>query len=97
MSDSTTQMRALGRSDLRVNPVGLGCMGMSEFYGPAMDEAEAIRLLHEAVALGVAVGLMVGVLVTVNTDDPKMFDTSLADQFKNDLHTVLALHSGAIF
>ena len=53
MSDTPQPTRPLGRTDLRVNPVGLGCMGMSEFYGPAMDEGEATRLLHEAVELGV--------------------------------------------
>jgi aryl-alcohol dehydrogenase-like predicted oxidoreductase len=52
MSNRTTQ-RTLGRTELSVNPVGLGCMGMSEFYGPAMDEADATRFLHEAVARGV--------------------------------------------
>lgn len=45
--------RTLGRSDLRVNPVGLGCMGMSEFYGPAMDDDEAVELLRWAVDRGV--------------------------------------------
>jgi len=53
VTDPTTDARALGRTDLRVNPVGLGCMGMSEFYGPAMDEDEAVRLLHDAVEMGV--------------------------------------------
>ena len=42
----------LGSSNLRVGRLGLGCMGMSEFYGPA-DEAASIRLLHDALELGV--------------------------------------------
>jgi aryl-alcohol dehydrogenase-like predicted oxidoreductase len=45
--------RTLGRTELAVHPVGLGCMGMSEFYGPAMDEDEAVDLIHRAVELGV--------------------------------------------
>ncbi len=35
-----------------VRPVGLGCMGMSWAYGPAMAEREAVRLLHRAIDLG---------------------------------------------
>ena len=45
--------RRLGRTDLHVNPVGLGCMGMSEFYGPAMDEDAAVKLIHQALDRGV--------------------------------------------
>jgi aryl-alcohol dehydrogenase-like predicted oxidoreductase len=37
---------------LEVSAIGLGCMGMSEFYGPT-DEAEAIATLHRALDLGV--------------------------------------------
>ncbi len=43
--------RKLG-SDLEVSAVGLGCMGMSEFYGAA-DEAESIRTIHRAAEIGV--------------------------------------------
>jgi aryl-alcohol dehydrogenase-like predicted oxidoreductase len=43
---------ALGKSDLMVSRMGLGCMGMSEFYGPG-DEAESIRTIHRALELGV--------------------------------------------
>jgi aryl-alcohol dehydrogenase-like predicted oxidoreductase len=43
---------ALGKSDLLVSRLGLGCMGMSEFYGPG-DEAESIRTIHRALALGI--------------------------------------------
>ncbi len=41
----------LGHSDLDVSVLGLGCMGMSEFYGRA-DEAESVRVLHRALELG---------------------------------------------
>lgn len=37
--------------ELEVSEVGLGCMGMSEFYGPT-DEAESIRVIHRALDLG---------------------------------------------
>ncbi|HKN00345.1 MAG TPA: aldo/keto reductase [Candidatus Binataceae bacterium] len=44
--------RQLGRSKLRVSTVGLGCMGMSEFYG-AGDDEESIATIHRAIDLGV--------------------------------------------
>ena len=43
---------ALGKSDLMVSRLGLGCMGMSEFYGPG-DEPESIRTIHRALELGI--------------------------------------------
>ncbi len=46
------QSRELGRSGLEVSAEGLGCMGMSEFYGSA-DEAEAKEVIHRALDLGV--------------------------------------------
>jgi aryl-alcohol dehydrogenase-like predicted oxidoreductase len=45
------QTRRLGKG-LEVSALGLGCMGMSEFYGPA-DEDEAVRTIHRALELGV--------------------------------------------
>jgi aryl-alcohol dehydrogenase-like predicted oxidoreductase len=41
----------LGSSDLTVSRMGLGCMGMSEFYG-AGDERESIRTIHRALDMG---------------------------------------------
>jgi len=46
------KIRELGRSGLRVSAQGLGCMGMSEFYGPG-DEVESIATIHRALELGI--------------------------------------------
>lgn len=45
------QTRSLGQG-LKVSELGLGCMGMSEFYG-AGDEAESVAVIHRAIDLGV--------------------------------------------
>jgi aryl-alcohol dehydrogenase-like predicted oxidoreductase len=47
------QKRQLGNSNLEVSAIGLGCMGMSFGYGPAMDRQEAISLIRTAVERGV--------------------------------------------
>jgi aryl-alcohol dehydrogenase-like predicted oxidoreductase len=44
--------RKLGRQGLVVSELGLGCMGMSEFYGPR-DDAESTATIHRALELGV--------------------------------------------
>ena len=47
------QKRKLGRSNLEVSAIGLGCMGMSFSYGPPKEKQEMISLLHAAVERGV--------------------------------------------
>ena len=52
-STTTLGTRTLGvDSPLTVSSIGLGCMGMSEFYGTG-DEGEAIATIHRALELGV--------------------------------------------
>jgi aryl-alcohol dehydrogenase-like predicted oxidoreductase len=50
--DERMEHRKLGTQGLEVSALGLGCMGMSEFYGSA-DEDEAVRTIHRAIELGV--------------------------------------------
>jgi aryl-alcohol dehydrogenase-like predicted oxidoreductase len=44
--------KKLGNSDLSISAIGLGCMGMSEFYGKGDDE-ESVKVIHRAVELGI--------------------------------------------
>jgi aryl-alcohol dehydrogenase-like predicted oxidoreductase len=46
------QTTTLGHSTLNLNRIGLGCMGMSEFYG-SFNEEESINTLHKAIDLGI--------------------------------------------
>jgi aryl-alcohol dehydrogenase-like predicted oxidoreductase len=47
------EKRKLGKSNLEVSAIGLGCMGMSYGYGPAADKKEMISLIRSAVERGV--------------------------------------------
>jgi aryl-alcohol dehydrogenase-like predicted oxidoreductase len=48
----TMRTRELGRSGLKVSSIGLGCMGMSEFYG-VRDDVESIATIHAALDAGI--------------------------------------------
>src|SRR5260370_37486045 len=47
------QKRKLGKNNLEVSAIGLGCMGMSFSYGPAGDKQEMISVIRAAVERGV--------------------------------------------
>src|ERR1700745_2239529 len=47
------ETRKLGKSGLEVSALGLGCMGLSFGYGPAVDKREGIKLIRAAVERGV--------------------------------------------
>lgn len=51
--EETIQKRKLGKSDLEVSALGLGCMGMSFGYGPAGEKNEMISVIRAAVERGV--------------------------------------------
>src|SRR5262245_63386283 len=47
------QKRKLGKSNLEVSAIGLGCMGLSFGFGPAVDRQQGISLIRSAVERGV--------------------------------------------
>lgn len=51
--DTKIEKRILGKSNLEVSAIGLGCMGMSQSYGVIPDKKEMIPLIHAAVERGV--------------------------------------------
>jgi aryl-alcohol dehydrogenase-like predicted oxidoreductase len=51
-SEAIVQLRKLGAAGPTVSAIGLGCMGMSDFYGPA-DEERSIATIHRALDIGI--------------------------------------------
>jgi len=51
-TEALMQYRRLGHSEMEVSAIGLGCMGMSEFYGPRDDE-QSIATIHRALDIGI--------------------------------------------
>src|SRR6202048_985150 len=53
MKREIMQKRKLGKSNLEVSAIGLGCMGLSFGYGPAVDKQQGISLIRASVERGV--------------------------------------------
>src|SRR5437870_13610663 len=53
LMEDKMQKRRLGNSNLEVSAIGLGCMGLSFGYGPAVDKGQGIALIRAAVERGV--------------------------------------------
>jgi len=53
LKEKTMKKRRLGKSDLEVSAIGLGCMGLSFGYGPAVEKQQGISLIRSAVERGV--------------------------------------------
>jgi len=73
----------LGHTDISANVIGLGCMGMSAFYGPT-DEAESIKTIHRALELGVNffdTSISYGIQ---NGDNERLLKKALVDAGKRD-------------
>ena len=45
---TTMKKRTLGKSNLEVSSIGLGCMGLSGAYGPATEKQDAVKLIRSA-------------------------------------------------
>ena len=60
--------RTLGTQGLETSMIGLGCMGMSEFYGDSDDE-QSIATIHRAIEIGVGGEMLSTTLTTVEVSE----------------------------
>jgi aryl-alcohol dehydrogenase-like predicted oxidoreductase len=90
-NDSSMQKRTLGTSGPSVSQLGLGCMGISEFYGPA-DDAEGLATIHAALEAGVTL-LDTGDFYGSGHNE-LLIGTALRDHLRDDV--VVSVKFGAL-
>jgi aryl-alcohol dehydrogenase-like predicted oxidoreductase len=79
--DSKSQKRQLGNSGLEVSAIGLGCMGLSFGYGPAIDKQDAIKLIRTAFERGLT---LFDTAEAYGTDNEKLVGEAVAP-FRKDI------------
>ena len=97
------QKRRLGKSNLEVSAIGLGCMGMSFGYGPAADRREMIALIRAAVERGVtffdtaeAYGPFTNEELVADALAPFRGQVVIATKFGWDIDPVTGEHHGGL-
>lgn len=93
------EKRRLGRSDIMVNPVGLGCMGFSHAYGVPMEKKEAVRMIRKAFDMGYDFFDTAEVYTGVNADGSTSYNEELVGEALRDVrdHAVIATKMGIHF
>jgi aryl-alcohol dehydrogenase-like predicted oxidoreductase len=93
------QKRKLGNSNLEVSAIGLGCMGLSFAYGPALEKQQGIALLRSAVERGVTFfdtaevyGPFVNEELVGEALAPVRNDVVIATKFGFDISTMATRH-----
>ncbi len=97
------QKRMLGRSGLEVSAMGLGCMGLSHAYGPAVDTKTGIALIREAVERGItffdtaeAYGPFINETLVGAALAPVRKDVVIATKFGFDIDLETGARSGGV-
>ena len=88
--------RRIGNSDLKVNAVGLGCMGFSHAYGAPMESREAISMIRKAYDFGYDFFDTAECYIGTNTDGSISFNEELVGKALKDIrnHVVIASKFG---
>jgi aryl-alcohol dehydrogenase-like predicted oxidoreductase len=103
MNTQKIEKRKLGNSGFEVSALGLGCMGMSSAYGPAADRLEMIKLIRNAVDLGItlfdtaeAYGPFVNEELVGEALVPVRSQVVIATKFGFDIDPITGSRSGGV-